>query len=129
MIIEVTVQVRVSDFEQGLQWYRTLLNRDPGYTPHDGFAEWELVPGIWLQVAEGAPTPGSGPLRLGVTDLEAERDRVVAKLGIEPFEIFSRPEVNARWATFMDPWGNRLGFFEYLDKREEAETVAKVLGR
>lgn len=129
MIIEVTMQMRVSDFQQGLRWYTTLLQRDPGYTPHAGFAEWELVPGMWLQVAEGAPTPGSGPLRLGVTNLAAERDRVVAGLGVQPFDIFSRNEVNAKWATFTDPWGNRLGFFEYLDKEDEAETIAKVLGR
>lgn len=64
MVIEVTVQVRASDFEKGFNWYRTLLRREPEYAPHDGFAEWELIPGSWLQVAEGAPTEGNGPLRL-----------------------------------------------------------------
>lgn len=70
MIFEVTFQLRVSDFEQGLKWYKILLNKEPDYTPHGGFAEWELIPGSWLQVAEGTPTTGNGPLRLGVTDIE-----------------------------------------------------------
>ena len=106
-------------FEKGFNWYRKLLRREPEYVPHEGFAEWELIPGSWLQVAEGTPTEGSGPLRLGVTDLEAERNRVIDELGIEPFEVYSRKEVNAKWATFSDPWGNRIGFFEYLDKTED----------
>lgn len=129
MIIEVTVQVRVSDFDKGFNWYRTLLGREPEYAPHEGFAEWELIPGSWLQVAEGTPTDGNGPLRLGVTDIEAERNRVIEELSVEPFDVYSRKEVNAKWATFSDPWGNRIGFFEYLDKTEEAQTIKKVLHR
>ena len=129
MIIEVTVQVRVSDFDKGFNWYRTLLGREPEYGPHEGFAEWELIPGSWLQVAEGTPTDGNGPLRLGVTDIEAERNRVIEELSVEPFDVYSRKEVNAKWATFSDPWGNRIGFFEYLDKTEEAQTIKKVLHR
>ncbi|QQE81482.1 VOC family protein [Alicyclobacillus sp. SO9] len=129
MVIEVTVQVRVSDFEKGFDWYRTLLRREADYAPHDGFAEWELIPGSWLQVAEGAPTEGNGPLRLGVTDLEAERNRVIDELAVEPFEIYSRQEVNVKWGTFSDPWGNRIGFFEYLDKAEEAQIIKRVRNR
>ncbi len=45
MICEMTIQVRVSDFADGLSWYRTLFQRDPDFVPHEGFAEWELVPG------------------------------------------------------------------------------------
>lgn len=82
MIIEVTVQVRVSDFDKGFNWYRTLLGREPEYAPHEGFAEWELIPGSWLQVAAGTPTDGNGPLRLGLTDIDAERNRVIEELGV-----------------------------------------------
>ena len=81
-----------------------------------------------MQVAEGTPSEGSGPLRLGVTDIIAERDRLVKELEIENFEIFSREEVTAKWGSFTDPWGNRLGFFEYLDKKEENERVKTILG-
>lgn len=128
MIIEMTTQVRVSNIEEGQKWYETLLNRKPDFIPHEGFAEWELIPGCWLQIAEGIPTDGSGPLRLGTTSIEAERDRLVDMLEIDDFEINSRPEVPVKWGTFTDPWGNRLGFFEYLDKNEERERVKMIIG-
>jgi hypothetical protein len=128
MIFEMTIQVRVSNMEEGQKWYEVLLNRKPDFIPHDGFAEWELIPGCWLQVAEGKPADGSGPLRLGTTNIEEERERMVKQLQIEPFEIYSREEVPVKWGTFSDPWGNRLGFFEYLNKSEEAERIHTILG-
>ena len=115
MIFEVTNQVRVTDIQQGHKWYEILLR--PDFIPHDGFIEWEILPGCWLQVVEGTPSEGCGPLRLGVTNIIAERDRLVKELGIEKFEIFSHEEVSAKWGTFTDPWGNQLGFLEYLDKK------------
>lgn len=121
MIFEMTTQFRVSNIKEGQNWYEILLNKKPDFIPHDGFAEWELIPGCWLQVAEG-----NGPLRLGVTNIEAERTRLVEQLGINYFEIHSRPEVSAKWGTFSDPWGNQLGFFEYLNKNEEKERIQTI---
>lgn len=112
----------------GQSWYETLLRRKPDVVPHEGFAEWELLPGCWLQIAEGIPAEGSGPLRLGVNDLDGERKRIIQKLQVDPFEIHSRSEVPVRWASFSDPWGNRLGLFEYhneLDKPERIQTVRR----
>lgn len=128
MIFEMTTQVRVSNIKEGQEWYETLLNKQPDFIPHDGFAEWELLPGCWLQVAQGPLTEGNGPLRLGVTNIEAERDRLVEELNIDGFEIHSRPEVSVKWGTFADPWGNRLGFFEYVDKSEEQERIKTIIG-
>ena len=128
MVFEITIQVRVTDFKEGRKWYETLLNRKPDYIPHDGFVEWEIIPGCWLQVAEGIPSEASGPLRLGITNIIAERDRLVKEVGIAEFEIYSREEVAAKWGTFTDPWGNRLGLFEYLDKKEENTRIKTVLG-
>jgi len=128
MIFEMTTQVRVSNIEQGQKWYETLLNRKPDFIPHEGFAEWELIPGCWLQVAEGTPTEGNGPLRLGTTNIEVQRDILVKLLKIDDFEIYSRPEVPVKWGTFSDPWGNRLGFFEYLNKSEEQERIKTIIG-
>ncbi|WP_249414138.1 VOC family protein [Alteribacter keqinensis] len=122
MIFEMTIQVRVSEFPVGRTWYEILLNKEPDFVPHQGFAEWEIIPGCWLQVAKGVPVEGSGPLRLGVTDIEAEKERLVKELGIEPFEILWRKEVPVRWGTLKDPWGNGIGFFEYIDKDEERVT-------
>ncbi|MFJ5764566.1 VOC family protein [Lysinibacillus sp. NPDC093210] len=127
MIFEITIQVRVTDFKEGRKWYETLLNRKPDYIPHNGFVEWEIIPGCWLQVAEGIPSEASGPLRLGITNIVAERDRLVKEVGIDEFEIYSREEVSAKWGTFTDPWGNQLGLFEYLDKKEENNRIKTVL--
>lgn len=129
MIYEMTVQVRVPDIEKGQKWYRTFLKREPNFIPHEGFAEWELIPGCWLQVAEGTPAEGSGPLRLGVTDMEAERERLVRELHIDFFEIYQREEVPVKWGTFADPWGNRIGMFEYLDEEEKAQKIRTILGK
>lgn len=128
MIFEMTAQIRVKDFNEGQKWYITLFNRQPDFIPHEGFAEWEIISGCWLQVAEGKPSEASGPLRLGVTDIEAERERLVKELNIEKFEIYSRGEVPVKWGTFTDPWGNRLGFFEYIDKEEEGERIQTIIG-
>lgn len=123
----MTVQVRVANLEEGQKFYEVLLDRKPDFIPHEGFAEWELIRGCWLQVAKGEPTPGSGPLRLGVTNIEKERTRVIEKLNVEAFEIYSREEVPVKWGTFTDPWGNRLGFYEFMDKEEQNERVKMVL--
>lgn len=128
MIYEMTVQVRVADINDGQAWYETLLRRAPDCVPHEGFAEWELLPGCWLQVAEGTPAVGCGSLRLGVNDLDEERERIVQKLQVEHFEIHSRTEVTVRWATFADPWGNRLGLFEYHSEADKTERIRTVLG-
>ncbi len=129
MIFEMTIQVRVLNFEKGHKWYEKLLNRKADFIPHDGFAEWELISGCWLQVAEGPVIEGNGPIRFGVTNIEAERERLMKELKISSFEIHSRQEVPAKWGTFTDPWGNRLGFFEYLDKDIEQERIKTILGK
>lgn len=85
--------------EQGQKWYQTFLQREPDFIPHEGFIEWELTPDSWLQVAEGMPAEGSGPLRFGVTDIEAERDRMIKELHIESYEVYSREEVPVKWGT------------------------------
>lgn len=128
LIYEVTFQVRVTDMTKGESWYRILLGREPDFVPHEGFAEWELIPGCWLQVAEGIPATSSGPLRLGVVNIEAERERLVKELYIEHFKIYERPEVPVKWATFADPWGNHIGLFEYLNEAERDRKMNEVLG-
>jgi hypothetical protein len=79
-------------------------------------------------VAEGQPGNGCGPIRLGVTDLEGERERVMNELKVGDFEIFSRKEVPVKWATFTDPWGNKIGFFEYIEVQEKQAKINRILG-
>ena len=129
MYFEMTYQVRVSDIKEGLKWYGTFLNRSPDFIPHEGFAEWELIPGCWLQVAEGIPAAGSGPLRLAVKDITVEKNRLVRELHVDRFEIFSREEVPVKWGTFTDPWGNQMGLFEYVDKAQEEKLINHTLNK
>ena len=129
MMFEMTNQVRVANHNEGQKWYQALFNREADFIPHEGFAEWEILPGCWLQIAEGIPSIESGPLRFGVTDIESERERLVRELQIEEFEIHERDEVPVRWGTFSDPWGNRLGLFEYKDKKEEQRRIAMLARR
>ncbi|MFJ5766805.1 VOC family protein [Lysinibacillus sp. NPDC093210] len=128
MIFEMTIQVRVKNINEGIHWYQTLLNKQPDFIPHEGFAEWEIIPGCWLQVAEGLPSEESGPLRFGIDDLEKEKNRLDKYLNIKNFEIHSREEVPVKWGTFTDPWGNRIGFFEYHNKVEEKQCIETILG-
>ncbi|GAK39141.1 lysine/ornithine N-monooxygenase [Paenibacillus sp. TCA20] len=65
---------------------------------------------------------------MGTTNIEAKRDILVKLLKINDFEIYLRPEVSVKWGTFSDPWGNRLGFFEYLNKSEEQERIKTIIG-
>lgn len=129
MIYEVTIQVRVPNMREGQIWYEKLLNRGPDFVPHEGFAEWELIPGCWLQVAEGEPSLKSGPLRLGVADIETEKARLIHLLNVEDFIIHSRKEVPVKWATFEDPWGNGIGLFQYHDQQEIQKRIIPILGR
>lgn len=128
MFFEMTIQIRVNDFQKGQEWYETLLQRKPDYIPHEGFIEWEVTPGCWLQVAEGTPTEGSGPIRLGVKNIEIERERLIKELQIESFEVYSKEGVPVKWGTFQDPWGNLLGIYEYLDKKLEEDRLTQLLG-
>ncbi|SDL63921.1 VOC family protein [Sediminibacillus halophilus] len=114
MIETVTFQVRVKDFQEGRKWYAAFLQKQPDFEPHHGFAEWELLPGCWLQVAEGEPAVGNGPLRIQTASIEQERNRLLERLQVNRFSIHSREEVPVNWASFMDPWGNRLGLFEEI---------------
>jgi hypothetical protein len=47
-----------------------------------------------------------------VADLESERFRIIAELGIEVSEIETNEQVPVSWCNFQDPYGNRLGFFQ-----------------
>lgn len=112
----VTFQVRVSSYEKGIQWYETLFKRKPDFIPHEDFAEWEMVKGTWLQLAKGEPTEGNGPLRLGVENIHKERKRLINLLKVEIEEVNTRDGVPAAWCSFRDPYGNRIGLFQDLER-------------
>jgi hypothetical protein len=112
-VLGVTNQVKVTNFSDGRDWYVKLLGRDPDFMGADNFHEWEIVPGSWLQVAEGNPQTGNGPIRFGVTDIKKERERVMQDLNIEVSEIEAIDGI-AAWVNFNDPFGNKLGLYQDL---------------
>jgi hypothetical protein len=63
---------------------------------------------------------------LGISKLNRKGSFV---LNVDYFEIYTRQEVPVMWGTFSDPWGNRIGFFEYIDKTEETERITTILGK
>lgn len=112
-VVGITMQVRAGDLDAARGWYSALLGRPPDEEPSASLAEWEILPNCWLQLAEGAPAPGNGPLHLGVADIEMERERLqqALKVAVSPIE---RIEGEVAWCNFEDPFGNRLGFFQDL---------------
>lgn len=110
----VTVQLKVSNFEEGISWYEKLLRRPPDLMFLGNFAEWEVMPNVWLQIAEGTPAVGAGALRFGVMDITSERARILNDLGIEVTEIEGLEGVPAIWCNFEDPCGNRLGLYQEI---------------
>ncbi|MFF2795005.1 VOC family protein [Lysinibacillus xylanilyticus] len=104
------------------------MNKQPDFIPHDGFAGWEIIPGYWLQVAEGKPTVECGPLRFGIEDLEEEKNRLIKQLNINDFEINSRGEVPVKWGTFTDPWGLELGSLSITIRQRKVNVLKQYLG-
>jgi len=58
--------------------------------------------------SKGIPIEGSGPLRLGIKDIQVEKARLAKELHILDFPIYSREEVSVKWGTISDPWGNSI---------------------
>lgn len=105
----VTIGVPVRDLAVSREWYRQLLGQAPDLEPVPGIAEYEVA-GVWVQLMEGEPPGGSWTLRIGVTDLDGERDRL-RSLGIEAGEVQTVPGVIS-YFVFRDPDGNRLSWYQ-----------------
>lgn len=114
-ILGVTFQVRVPDFNKGVAWYTKLLGRKPDFVPHEGFAEWRIVPHAWLQVGKEQPVIGR-PIRFEVKDIKKEISSIEKKLGIKASNV-TRVKGIVDWCDFNDPWGNRLGFNQDLNPK------------
>ena len=120
----ITYQVRAKDYAAAQEWYAKFLGRSPDFLPYEGFVgevgfcEWKLMSEAecWLQVAEGEPAIGSGPIRFGVNDIHAHVARVVQSLGLPQPEIGTTPDGQVNYCTFTDPFGNRIGLFQDLQE-------------
>ncbi len=111
-VIGMTFMLRTGPTGEAVAFYRELLGRDPDYSPHQDFHEWQVRPDAWLQVATEARdiTPSSFRLRFQVHDLATAVVRLRAR-GVEVHEPTTLPGVVA-FTDFADPWGNPLGFYQ-----------------
>ncbi len=110
----LTVQFYGPDIEVGFDFYTRALGRPPNFAPYPDFHEWDhIAPNVTFQVAEGTPRP-SYPIRFGVADIEAERDRVVRDAQPAFVSPIKRFEGLVAVCDFIDPYGNTFGFFEVL---------------
>jgi predicted enzyme related to lactoylglutathione lyase len=109
----LTVGIPVSNLESATEWYRRLLPEKPESDPGPGVHEFELRPGLWLQLLETETQPRSESIvRIGVADVEHEHARAEG-LGVDTSGILTVPGV-VRHFEFRDPWGNRMGFYEII---------------
>jgi len=109
----VTAEYRVSDMARAREFYGRLFGRAPDFEASPTFIEWEVVPGYWLQLRETEERGHAGPVRFRVDDIETERARLTAELGVE-IDAVKRVEGVVAFCTFFDPFGNPLGILEDL---------------
>ena len=105
-IEHVLAVVPVSDLQASSRWYEALFGRPADNNPMPTLAEWQVVPGGWVQVFADAERAGSGLLNFAVDDLESH----VADLrqrGLEPGD-FTDANKGIRLSALTDPDGNTI---------------------
>jgi len=105
----VTIGIAVTDLAVARHWYEAVFElAGPDLEPMDGVVEYRLGD-CWLQLGEGACTPGGWVLRVGVADIWRERTRLLG-LGIDVDPVIEIDDVIA-FCEFHDPDGNRLSLY------------------
>ena len=110
------MQVYVDDMKRARPWYAKLLGRKPDFTAGPEFLEWEVVPDFWFQVVKKDGQKDSQRKRFGVSDIHLARRRIIEEMIIEVTQIEELPKGVVKWCNFQDPWGNKLGLFQDLEK-------------
>ncbi|WP_369068635.1 VOC family protein [Kineococcus terrestris] len=98
--------VAVGDLPTAAAWYERLLGRPPDNRPMPSLAEWQVVPGGWVQVFADAERAGRSQLNLAVDDLDAHRAELVAR-GLAPGEVREASR-GVRLCPLHDPDGNAV---------------------
>jgi catechol 2,3-dioxygenase-like lactoylglutathione lyase family enzyme len=108
----VTVTVPVRNVAAAREWYARLLGHGPELEPAPDVVEFELFGEVWLQLLESHANAGTAILRIGVSDLEAQRE-VVASAGVDVGDIEQVEDV-IKFCDFRDPDGNLFSLVEVL---------------
>ena len=98
--------VAVSDLRTSRDWFSSLFGRRPDNEPMPTLAEWQVVPGGWVQVFCDPDRAGSSLLNVAVDDLDAH----IADLrqrGLNP-EAAVEANKGVRLSTVTDPDGNLI---------------------
>ncbi|MEC7276318.1 MAG: VOC family protein [Bdellovibrionota bacterium] len=112
----VTVGINVKNLKEATSWYQKLAGEKPTLKPIPNINEIEVVKGFWLQLVEAPKVnPGDSVIRLGVTNIESEKERL-AKLEIDIGEI-KRVEGLIAFSEFSDPYGNKLSLYQVLTSK------------
>jgi catechol 2,3-dioxygenase-like lactoylglutathione lyase family enzyme len=108
----VTVTIPVRDLAAASKWYTRLLGHGPEFEPAPDVVEFELFGDVWLQLLEAPANAGTAILRIGVSDVEAQREHV-ASIGVEVGDV-EHVEGVIKLCDFRDPDGNLLSLVEVV---------------
>jgi hypothetical protein len=112
-VTSITQLLEVRDLTDAREWYSRLLGRTPDLEPVPDVVEWQLLPNVWIQVAEGANAHATSQmLRMGVDDIDAAVSELAA-VNIDVGAV-ERIEGTIAFCEFDDPWGNRLSLYQKL---------------
>ena len=105
-IEHVLAVVPVTELERSRRWYETLFGRAPDNNPMPNLAEWQVVPGGWVQVFVDDQHAGSTVVNVAVQDLDAHIDELKHR-GLAPGEIVDANK-GVRLSALDDPDGNKV---------------------
>ena len=94
----------VDDHDQAVDWYARLFGRGPDRRPMAPSAEWDLGPGMGVQVYHDPDNAGGHNMIIGVDDLGATLAEI-GRRGVEG-EAYEVPSGQFRLCELSDPAGN-----------------------
>lgn len=112
--------MQCSDLDQSIEWYQNVLGMTLLYRMDEmGWCELtspvERV-NVGLSVVETVAAEGGATLTFGVTDIDAARAALESQGVRFDGETQTIPDM-VRLATFFDPDGNKMMFFQDLSSR------------
>lgn len=109
----VTVGLPVKSLSEAKAWYTAFLGETKTLQPVPHIYEFEVIEGLWLQLVEDPSLKiGDSSVRFGVSDIKAERSRLLS-IGIEAGEIKEIPGV-VFLLRLADPFGNKLSLYQEI---------------
>jgi catechol 2,3-dioxygenase-like lactoylglutathione lyase family enzyme len=105
-IQHVLAVVPVSDLQVSVRWYEALFGRPADNNPMPTLAEWQVVPGGWVQVFIDASRAGSGLVNFAVEDLRTQMADLRER-GLEPGDVTDASK-GVHLSAITDPDGNTI---------------------